>query len=707
MPPPLSTHALNGVTQLGSIYVVIGPVRRPRARRAAPDGRTMDRAVHHPRRRRRGGGIDGDQGDRRSGASGVQPGGRDPRPVVPERSHDDRGSVLRGGCAASRPAASRVARAAITGGAVAIAVAVAASRVLLDVHWLTDVIGGLALGWAWFAICGIAFGGRLLRFGAGAEVAEAVVSSPSPRAEAGRSNRARPVSSGAPRCSAASRCHRSSPSQTEEAPSPERLRALTVPAERWLGNRAEPADLRAPRAAASADRLGTGARPGRPAAGRRPLTRHDAGNAVEVLIDGAEALPAIAAEMRRARSHVHLDRLVLHAGVRARARTATRGASRPARRARRAGRRAGARVGRRAAAALPALARRCPQDARPAHRGHARSQVALDPHERPLHCHHEKTIVIDDRIAFVGGIDLTVRGRRPLRHDRPSLRAATVGWHDVCHADRGPGRRRRRRALRDALARATGRAARRAGAAAEPAGDVELQIVRTVPEKIYERGPDRRLRDPRVVPPRAPRGRSDSSTSRTSSSGRPRSSTSSPRSSRIRRHPTSGCCWCCRRSRTAAPTTRAACSASCSTPTRRGAAPRLHAVRPLAGGRADPIYVHAKVGIVDDAWLTIGSANLNEHSLFNDTEMNIVTHDPALARETRLRLWAEHLELPIERPRRRPDRRDRHDLEADQQGAARAPEGRPAAHPPARPPAARLEALEPAARPAPGLVVDG
>ena len=47
---------------------------------------------------------------------------------------------------------------------------------------------------------------------------------------------------------------------------------------------------------------------------------------------------------------------------------------------------------------------------------------------------------------------------------------------------------------------------------------------------------------------------------------------------------------------------------------------------------ADPIYVHAKVGIVDDRWLTVGSANLNEHSLFNDTEMNIVTHDPELAR---------------------------------------------------------------------------
>lgn len=60
---------------------------------------------------------------------------------------------------------------ALAGGAVGIAIAVALSRVFLDVHWLTDVLGGLALGWAWFAACAIAFGGRLLSFGASAQAA--------------------------------------------------------------------------------------------------------------------------------------------------------------------------------------------------------------------------------------------------------------------------------------------------------------------------------------------------------------------------------------------------------------------------------------------------------------------------------------------------------------------------------------------------------
>ncbi len=62
-------------------------------------------------------------------------------------------------------------RALLAGAAAGIAVAVACTRVLLDVHWLSDTIAGLFLGWAWFAVCAIAFGGRFLRFGAAAELA--------------------------------------------------------------------------------------------------------------------------------------------------------------------------------------------------------------------------------------------------------------------------------------------------------------------------------------------------------------------------------------------------------------------------------------------------------------------------------------------------------------------------------------------------------
>jgi undecaprenyl-diphosphatase len=66
--------------------------------------------------------------------------------------------------------------------AVAVAVAVAGSRVLLDLHWFSDVVGGLALGWAWFAVCAVVFGGRLLVPTAAADVAAAEAAPNAPSA---------------------------------------------------------------------------------------------------------------------------------------------------------------------------------------------------------------------------------------------------------------------------------------------------------------------------------------------------------------------------------------------------------------------------------------------------------------------------------------------------------------------------------------------
>lgn len=81
-------------------------------------------------------------------------------------------------------------RQSLIGLAVATAAAVAASRVLLDVHWFSDVIGGLALGWGWFALCAAVFGGRLLRPTAAVDVAAAEAAVPE---SAGRRPQRRPV----------------------------------------------------------------------------------------------------------------------------------------------------------------------------------------------------------------------------------------------------------------------------------------------------------------------------------------------------------------------------------------------------------------------------------------------------------------------------------------------------------------------------------
>ncbi|REK15664.1 MAG: PAP2 family protein [Actinobacteria bacterium] len=71
----------------------------------------------------------------------------------------------------------RRAKALAVGAAAFIAFAVAATRALLGVHWLTDIVAGLAVGFGWFVACGVAFGGKLMKFGeprdevpAGAEV---------------------------------------------------------------------------------------------------------------------------------------------------------------------------------------------------------------------------------------------------------------------------------------------------------------------------------------------------------------------------------------------------------------------------------------------------------------------------------------------------------------------------------------------------------
>jgi phosphatidylserine/phosphatidylglycerophosphate/cardiolipin synthase-like enzyme len=59
--------------------------------------------------------------------------------------------------------------------------------------------------------------------------------------------------------------------------------------------------------------------------------------------------------------------------------------------------------------------------------------------------------------------------------------------------------------------------------------------------------------------------------------------------------------------------------------------------------RYRPIYVHAKVGIVDDRWATAGSANLNSRGMSHDAEINVAVLDGDFARGLRLALWAEHL----------------------------------------------------------------
>jgi len=368
------------------------------------------------------------------------------------------------------------------------------------------------------------------------------------------------------------------------------------------------------------------------------------GNEIEILVDGADALPVIVNELKTARSHVHVsgwyfspdfallrgeEHVVLRNLFAELAETVD------------------VRVLVWAGAPLPLFrpSRGEVRQMRDRLVAGTRIRCELDARERPMHCHHEKTIVIDDRVAFVGGMDLTTQaGDRYDASDHPPR--GSVGWHDAAARVEGPAVGDVAEHFRMRWHEVTGETLP-AVSPSEPAGDIELQVVRTVPEKIYEAVPrgdfsiaesyvrafrqaqrfiyvenqflwspeiasvlHEKLTDPPsedfkmvfVLPSKPNSGRDD---------------TRGVLGELVEADEDNGRLLAC----------------------------TLYA---RSGRIVDPIYVHAKIAIVDDKWLTIGSANLNEHSLFNDTEMNVVAHDFELARRTRLRLWSEHLELPSE-----------------------------------------------------------
>lgn len=85
-----------------------------------------------------------------------------------------------------------------------------------------------------------------------------------------------------------------------------------------------------------------------------------------------------------------------------------------------------------------------------------------------------------------------------------------------------------------------------------------------------------------------------------------------------------------------------------------GATPRAHGVgAPVTMSMVRGVYVHAKTMMVDDTFVSIGSANLNRRGFFSDGEINVFAIPEQLraapenpARALRTALWAEHLGLP-------------------------------------------------------------
>jgi phosphatidylserine/phosphatidylglycerophosphate/cardiolipin synthase-like enzyme len=264
--------------------------------------------------------------------------------------------------------------------------------------------------------------------------------------------------------------------------------------------------------------------------------------------------------------------------------------------------------------------------------------MALDARERPMHCHHEKIAVVDGRVAFVGGIDLTaLAGDRLDSRDHPAR--GSVGWHDAATRIEGPlvGDVAAHVALR--WREVTGERLQEPTATLPERGATRAQLVRTIPNGVYDAVP---AGDFRILEAYIRALRSAERLVYLESQFLWSPELVGVLAAKLRRPPSDEfrlVVLLPARPNNGADDTRGQLGVLLSA----DVDDRLLACTLYQPGRAQQVYVHAKIGIVDDRWLAIGSANLNEHSLFNDTEACVVTCDEELVRETRLRLWREHL----------------------------------------------------------------
>ncbi|HEX3455115.1 MAG TPA: phosphatidylserine/phosphatidylglycerophosphate/cardiolipin synthase family protein [Gaiellaceae bacterium] len=361
---------------------------------------------------------------------------------------------------------------------------------------------------------------------------------------------------------------------------------------------------------------------------------------VEPFVDGSEALPRIADAIRSARSHVHLAGWHFDPTFRL-----EDGGPTLRELLAEAAERVDVRVLAWAGAPLPLFHpdRREVRETSDELAEGTRISLALDARERPMHCHHEKLVVVDDETAFVGGIDLTsLSGDRLDSSEHPPR--GDIGWHDTALRLEGP-------VVADVARHFLVRWHATAGDGLPPVSEpapvadgVEAQFVRTLPERLYEPG---REGEWSILESYLRALRAAERLVYLESQFLWSPEITFVLADKLRRPPSADfrvIALLPARPNNGADDSRGQVGLLIEADKESGGTTRFLACtlyQPGPGGK--PVYVHSKAAVVDDKWLTIGSANLNEHSLFNDTELNVVTCDEELARATRLQLWREHL----------------------------------------------------------------
>jgi phosphatidylserine/phosphatidylglycerophosphate/cardiolipin synthase-like enzyme len=61
-----------------------------------------------------------------------------------------------------------------------------------------------------------------------------------------------------------------------------------------------------------------------------------------------------------------------------------------------------------------------------------------------------------------------------------------------------------------------------------------------------------------------------------------------------------------------------------------------------AGQAWQEVYIHAKLVLIDDSFMTLGSANINSRSMQVDSELNIAHHRPEITTPFRNEQWAKY-----------------------------------------------------------------
>ena len=281
-------------------------------------------------------------------------------------------------------------------------------------------------------------------------------------------------------------------------------------------------------------------------------------------------------------------------------------------------------------------------------RAHPRLRVRLDPHERFAHAQHQKALIVDGRVAFVGGIDMTAFDAD--RWDVPGHPYRSgPNWHDAHWQLKGP-------CVADVAANFVQRwnvtAPDNPVTTPPPPtvlpNGVQAQVQRTIPTGIYSFAPrgirgiahaycHAIARAERFIYLESQYLWSPVITEALAAAMAQNGAGGLQIALVLPSHPNIG----------KADTDRHV-EALLRADAGRGV---FHAYtlytswRDGATGRYRyrPIYVHAKAAVIDDAWVTLGSANLNGRGMATDSEMNVSTDDPTTARALRLRLWSEHL----------------------------------------------------------------